>query len=1189
MFKRLSDRAEKAIQRAFRSPAPKPPKIKLRYTDWKGLKSLVVLLNQNAGPFEQLASVIGNLSAYVEKYDIQARAVPGYAQLGADLDDLCLHMAKYIDSELQLFISAESIANFARGLTHEVKSLHDERGGGIEGEQATTVMNINLVLKGYRRIRKLLALFVMSENTDLWKTEVDNSEAPGTKKLPHSPEAHYRYTGPEAVPRNGCMLNTRVAVLQELRDWVYYGRSRNVLWLNGTAGTGKTAVAYSFCEYLEDSGRLSASFFCSRIHPSCRDVKRIVPSIVYQLAQQSRPFRCSLSRAISQDPGVFERPVDEQFKILIYVPLQKVAHTFNADPVIVIDALDQCDDREAVNLALDAILKHASSLPVRFLIVSYTTLGIRSRMRGLEGAPAQPDLCLHQQDKGVIREDVKMYLTTRLQHMALPTPDLERLLLCTGELFVYAAVIVDYIHSGDASKRMKRLKDLIKHSDPSRGSQNKDTVYAAILERGLRGECSDPTKNDELKLVPGALASTEEQVSINTIAGLLRLDFARLIRSSFRWLIPMLRVSPKDNRTLFLDEQFTGFLRSRLHPDGDFREDSKSHLRLARACFDTIRSVDPPFNICSLESSYLKDQEVAYFVERVDEIILPELLYACRSWGTHTSLAGPQDHNLTSNLEDFFSTRLLLWMEVLNLRECMEQGVKLLSEARSWVQVGIDVQIARRYTDCFQDERYPTTLRASTEEAYEFVHTFSSSVASNSTPHIYVSQLQLWPQDREIYRYYGYRLNRFTNRSHDGHTGSIMSVAYSSDGAYIASGSSDKTIRTWDTRTGKPVGQPLTGHTSWVRSVAYSPDGAYIVSGSEDNTIRIWDAHTGKAVGQPLTGHAGSVYSAVYSPDGAYIASGCNDNTIRIWDTRTDKPVGRRLTGHTFGVYSVAYSPDGAYIASGSSDDTIRIWDTRTRKPVGRLLTGHTNDVNSIACSPHGTYIASGSDDNTIRIWDTRNGKPVGQPLTGHAGEVNSVAYSPDGTYIASGSDDRTIRIWDAHTCESVGQPLTGHTHWVWSVAYSPDGAYIVSGSEDKTIRIWFAPTRPKPEPAQQLMPSRRPAIEPFRRPFWIAPEFANRTSRDSRPNHTRKANRILKQQVATVPPITASPHDWTLNEDGWVVGPSQERLIWVPQDLRNAVAPPRTKTIMSEEPSIVFDFREAKLGLNWQDSYNPS
>src|SRR5258706_12083628 len=89
----------------------------------------------------------------------------------------------------------------------------------------------------------------------------------------------------------------------------------------------------------------------------------------------------------------------------------------------------------------------------------------------------------------------------------------------------------------------------------------------------------------------------------------------------------------------------------------------------------------------------------------------------------------------------------------------------------------------------------------------------------------------------------------------------VVSVAYSPDGRHIISGSSDRTLRTWDAETGAPVSDPLEGHTGLVESIAYSPDGRHIISGSSDCTIRIWDAETGTPVRDPLNGHTGWVVS----------------------------------------------------------------------------------------------------------------------------------------------------------------------------------------------------------------------------------------------------------------------------------------------------------------------------------------
>ncbi|KAG8683111.1 hypothetical protein FRC09_016282 [Ceratobasidium sp. 395] len=155
-LKRKSDRARDALRHMFRSPSPEPPAAVLEYTSWDGLQTLVRLLSDNPGHLSLLTSTIGRLSACVEMFDARARTRPEYSQLGMDMDELFSRLA----NDSTLYASHERIAPFAQRLEYEIQPLVKSEERNIGAEDDMTTNDLNKVLRHYRRIRTLFAVFL---------------------------------------------------------------------------------------------------------------------------------------------------------------------------------------------------------------------------------------------------------------------------------------------------------------------------------------------------------------------------------------------------------------------------------------------------------------------------------------------------------------------------------------------------------------------------------------------------------------------------------------------------------------------------------------------------------------------------------------------------------------------------------------------------------------------------------------------------------------------------------------------------------------------------------------------------------------------------------------------------------------------------------------------------------------------
>jgi hypothetical protein len=364
--------------------------------------------------------------------------------------------------------------------------------------------------------------------------------------------------------------------------------------------------------------------------------------------------------------------------------MQAVKTAMPENVVVVIDALDECDDGEAFRLFLKTLLKLAADLPIKFFLTSRPEPVIREKM--LAPGYSRSVLHLHDIEESIVAADIKKYLTEALGSMyPSPSPnDVERLAKCAGKLFIYAATAVRYIQHpcGNANARLQAVLGMVSASTKQHEELNE--LYTSILSAVIGPELEEQEKND-IQLTLKTVVCAKEPMTVRTLASLLNLE-PEQVHSSLEPLQSILHMQEgTDGLVSSFHASFPDYLFDRLR-SGDFHCEINKHSEvLANCCFDLMKD-KLKFNICELESSFVFDKDVLDLQERITKSISPALSYACRYWGEHLR-QGQFTDTVHERLVNFLTHRLLFWMEVLNLEQCMVIGSGMLRQLQSWLKV----------------------------------------------------------------------------------------------------------------------------------------------------------------------------------------------------------------------------------------------------------------------------------------------------------------------------------------------------------------------------------------------------------------------------------------------------------------------------------------------------------------------
>jgi len=431
-------------------------------------------------------------------------------------------------------------------------------------------------------------------------------------------------------------------------DWCDDPNSKYIFWLDGMAGTGKSTISRTIARELAGKKKLAASFFFARGKKDISHARMFFTTIATQLAISLPVLRTFISDTIDNNPDIFKRGLEKQWDQLILNPL-KNAPTQSIQLVVVIDALDECDSTQDIQLILQLLgeAKNLKTVRIKIFLTSRLEIPTFDRYCQLSGKAYQ-DFILHNIPLDTVNADISTFFLQKLSPLkakhglGTPWPDeriIEQLVERAAGQFIYAATMLRFIQDGiDGPEELLSLVLSATKSSLS-ATDHLDGIYTTLLQHSVLGKQDYQERVGWFRQVVGSIVIMFNTMPARNLAQLLQIPF-KMVSSTLDSLRSVLNIPVDEGQPVRLFHlSFRDFLQdSERCSDSRFQIDKKErHTSLFRKCMEHISQLQE--NISNLWGPGVLITEIPD--DTIQKSIPLHVQYACHYWLDHWRLGNP--------------------------------------------------------------------------------------------------------------------------------------------------------------------------------------------------------------------------------------------------------------------------------------------------------------------------------------------------------------------------------------------------------------------------------------------------------------------------------------------------------------------------------------------------------------------